>query len=95
MDFLKLIGVDPEKGKRQTEYRANQIGNGYLLVIYHPDNNAYISEVTGMPQTQAMTPLQGSYRRDADIHRVEQRDSHGERTQHEVPRRRVLFAHLS
>jgi CxxC motif-containing protein (DUF1111 family) len=44
-------------GKRQTEYRANQIGNGYLLVIYHPDNNAYISEVTGMPQTQAMTPF--------------------------------------
>lgn len=44
-------------GKRQTEYRANTIGNGYLLVIYHPDNNAYISEVTGMPQTQAMTPF--------------------------------------
>ena len=44
-------------GKRQTQYRANDIGNGYLLVIYHPDNNAYISEVTGMPQTQAMTPF--------------------------------------
>ena len=44
-------------GKRQTEYHANQIGNGYLLVIYHPDNNAYISEVTGMPQTQAMSPF--------------------------------------
>lgn len=44
-------------GKRQTEYRANTIGNGYLLVVYHPDNNAYISEVTGMPQTQAMTPF--------------------------------------
>ena len=44
-------------GKRQTQYRANQIGNGYLLVIYHPDNNAYVSEVTGMPQTQAMTPF--------------------------------------
>ena len=44
-------------GKRQTEYRANTIGNGYLLVIYHPDNNAYISEVTGMPQTAAMAPF--------------------------------------
>ena len=44
-------------GKRQTEYRANQIGNGYLLVIYHPDNNSYISEVTGMPQTQAAAPF--------------------------------------
>ncbi|MBE6248454.1 MAG: hypothetical protein E7106_04285 [Prevotella sp.] len=44
-------------GKRQTEYRANTIGNGYLLVIYHPDTNGYITEVTGMPQTQAMTPF--------------------------------------
>ena len=44
-------------GKRQTEYHANQIGNGYLLVIYHPDTNGYITEVTGMPQTQAMTPF--------------------------------------
>ena len=44
-------------GKRQTEYRANTIGNGYLLVIYHPGTNAYISEVTGMPQTQAMAPF--------------------------------------
>lgn len=44
-------------GKRQTEYRANQIGNGYLLVIYHPDDNSYVSEVTGMPQTQAAAPF--------------------------------------
>ncbi len=57
-------------GKRQTEYRANTIGNGYLLVIYHPteaytedgvryttSNSPYISEVTGMPQTQAMSPF--------------------------------------
>ena len=44
-------------GKRQTEYRANQIGNGYLLVIYHPETNGYITEVTGMPQTQAMSPF--------------------------------------
>ena len=44
-------------GKRQTEYRANTIGNGYLLVIYNKDNNSYISEVTGMPQTQAMMPF--------------------------------------
>ena len=57
-------------GKRQTAYRANTIGNGYLLVIYHPveeytsdgvryTTNAsnYISEVTGMPQTKAMEPF--------------------------------------
>ncbi len=55
-------------GKRQEEYRANTVGNGYLLVIYHPTAgvdgngkeyaaNSYISEVTGMPQTQAMAPF--------------------------------------
>ena len=57
-------------GQRQTEYRANKIGNGYLLVVYHPEeaftedgvrytteNSSYISEVTGMPQTQAMQPF--------------------------------------
>lgn len=55
-------------GKRMERYRANDFGNGYLLVIYHPtagttsngtaySANSYISEVTGMPQTQAMTPF--------------------------------------
>lgn len=57
-------------GKRQSEYRANQIGNGYLLVIYHPNEDmtedgvrytvapsSYIAEVTGMPQTAAMSPF--------------------------------------
>ena len=44
-------------GKRQTNYRANTIGNGYLLVIYHPSTNGYITEVTGMPQTAAMSPF--------------------------------------
>ena len=57
-------------GKRQEQYRANEIGNGYLLVIYHNQDgpigvdgkptytkNSYISEVTGMPQTQAMAPF--------------------------------------
>ena len=55
-------------GKRQTHYRANEIGNGYLLVIYHPTAgvdgngnsyaaNSYVGEVTGMPQTQAMSPF--------------------------------------
>lgn len=57
-------------GRRQSEYKANTIGNGYLLVVYHPDaeyttdgvryttnNSSYISEVTGMPQTKAMEPF--------------------------------------
>ena len=55
-------------GKFQNQYQADQFGNGYLLVIYHPTAgttadgkpyaaNSYISEVTTMPQTKAMTPF--------------------------------------
>lgn len=50
-------------GKRVQKYDADQRGNGYLLVIYHPNNGAndddgpYISEVTGMPQTRATYPF--------------------------------------
>lgn len=48
-------------GKRQTSY-PSLYGNGYLLAIYHPSTDnpkggAYVSEVTGMPQTQATTPF--------------------------------------
>lgn len=49
-------------GKRQLNYRA-EFGNGYLLVIYHPVDGAdsndgpYIAEVTGMPQTRAVSPF--------------------------------------
>lgn len=50
-------------GKRVTSYQASHKGNGYLLVIYHPkdgvnsDDGPYISEVTGMPQTKAVSPF--------------------------------------
>ncbi len=50
-------------GKRQDEYKASTVGNGYLLVIYTPtdgansDDGGYIAQVTGMPQTQAVTPF--------------------------------------
>lgn len=59
-------------GKRQDKYLTNTPGNGYLLVIYHPTAgtelapdgstvsyaaNSYISHVTGMPQTAAMSPF--------------------------------------
>ena len=53
-----------------TRYRANDFGNGYLLVVYHPvegytsdgvryttSASSYITEVTGMPQTKAMEPF--------------------------------------
>ncbi len=49
-------------GKRQTAFSAT-FGNGYLLVIYHPEDGdngndgSYISEVTGMPQTKATSPF--------------------------------------
>ena len=49
-------------GKWQSQYVTSYgNGNGYLLVVYHPvsegsNDGAYISEVTGMPQTQATSP---------------------------------------
>ncbi len=50
-------------GKRQESYKAG-FGNGYLLVVYStaktgPGSNdgPYISQVTGMPQTQAQSPF--------------------------------------
>jgi len=51
-------------GKRFDSYKTEYgNGNGYLLVVYHPndgDNSndgGYISEVTAMPQTQATSPF--------------------------------------
>ena len=44
-------------GKRQNEYRADQMGNGYLLVCYDKQTNAYIYSVAGMPQTGAIKPF--------------------------------------
>ena len=49
-------------GKRVTKYQA-EWGNGYLLVVYHPadgmnsDDGPYVAEVTGMPQTRAVSPF--------------------------------------
>ena len=44
-------------GRRMTRYRADDWGNGYLLVCYDKRNNAYISSLTGMPQTKAVAPF--------------------------------------
>lgn len=44
-------------GKRQNEYRADQMGNGYLLVVYDKQTDAYITSVAGMPQTGAIKPF--------------------------------------
>lgn len=44
-------------GARQTTYAANQQRNGYLLVIYDKQTNAYMRSVAGMPQTAAVKPF--------------------------------------
>ena len=44
-------------GKRQTEYRESTMGNGYLLVIYDKQTDAYLRSVAGMPQTGAIAPF--------------------------------------
>ena len=44
-------------GKRQTDYHATTVGNGYLLVIYDESDNSYLTSVTGMPQTKAVAPF--------------------------------------
>jgi CxxC motif-containing protein (DUF1111 family) len=43
-------------GARQTEYRASQRGNGYLLVVTD-ETDTYLSSLTGMPQTLAVEPF--------------------------------------
>ena len=43
-------------GRRQTEYRADNMGNGYLLVITD-ETDTYLSSLTGMPQTLAVEPF--------------------------------------
>ncbi|MDR0542326.1 MAG: hypothetical protein LBH19_08965, partial [Dysgonamonadaceae bacterium] len=42
-------------GKRMERYRSKDFGNSYLLVVIDANDN-YISQLTGMPQTQAVAP---------------------------------------
>jgi CxxC motif-containing protein (DUF1111 family) len=42
-------------GKRMERYRAKDFGNSYLLVVIDENDN-YVSQLTGMPQTQAVAP---------------------------------------
>jgi len=42
-------------GKRMDRYRAKDFGNSYLLVVTDENDN-YIPQLTGMPQTQAIAP---------------------------------------
>ncbi len=43
-------------GKRMDRYRADDWGNGYLLVVTD-QNDTYVSSLTGMPQTKAVPPF--------------------------------------
>lgn len=42
-------------GKRMDRYRADDYGNGYLLVVIDENDN-YVTNLTGMPQTKAISP---------------------------------------
>lgn len=44
-------------GRRMTRYRADDWGNGYLLVVYNKNTDAYEPSVAGMPQTKAVKPF--------------------------------------
>jgi CxxC motif-containing protein (DUF1111 family) len=44
-------------GRRMTRYNASDHGNGYLLVVFDKDTEAFVPELTGMPQTRAATPF--------------------------------------
>lgn len=47
-------------GKSQPDgtFRTNEIGNGYLLVVYNPETNAYVNWLAGMPQGHAVAPFE-------------------------------------
>ncbi len=49
-------------GRRMTRYRADDWGNGYLLVVYDKTDpaEAYEKSVAGMPQTKAVAPFKPS-----------------------------------
>jgi CxxC motif-containing protein (DUF1111 family) len=47
-------------GRRMERYRADDWGNGYLLVVYNSATNAYENSVAGMPQTKAVAPFKPS-----------------------------------
>lgn len=44
-------------GRRMDRYNADDWGNGYLLVVYNKNTNAYEPSVAGMPQTRAVAPF--------------------------------------
>lgn len=50
-------GYGHGKSQPSDSFNTNEIGNGYLLVVYNPETNAYVSWLSGMPQTKAVAPF--------------------------------------
>lgn len=46
-------------GKSQPDgsFKTNETGNGYLLVVYNPETQAYVNWLAGMPQGHAVEPF--------------------------------------
>lgn len=46
-------------GKSQPDgyFNTTEVGNGYLLVVYNPADNNYVTWLAGMPQSQAVAPF--------------------------------------
>ncbi len=46
-------------GKSQPDgpFRTNEMGNGYLLVVYNPATQGYVNWLAGMPQGHAVAPF--------------------------------------
>lgn len=50
-------GYGHGKSQPAGAFNTTDIGNGYLLVVYDPGTNAYVSWLAGMPQTKAVAPF--------------------------------------
>lgn len=46
-------------GKSQSNgyFNTTEVGNGYLLVVYDPSTNSYVTWLAGMPQSHAIAPF--------------------------------------
>lgn len=44
-------------GRRMERYNADDHGNGYLLVVFDKTSQNFVPELTGMPQTRAISPF--------------------------------------
>ena len=55
------IHCHPGYGHGQSQadgwFNTNEVGNGYLLVVYNPETDGYVSWLAGMPQSHAVAPF--------------------------------------